>query len=141
MKSKRVQYVVLAVALVALAGWVVRSTAQRSSPSEEAARLVRGVELDEDSPIEETSTVERESPSQGAAQSASRLDGADATIEEDPTESADLDEQKRKTRKGRQKRSGGRKNAAESDHDEAPAAATTNPKVRISGNRVKKGGP
>ncbi len=141
MKSKRVQYVVLAVALVALAGWVVRSTAQRSSPSEEAARLVRGVELDEDSPIEETSTVERESPPQGAAQSASRLGGEDATTEEALSESADEDIQERKTRKGRPKRSGRRKAAADSDRDEAPAAGTTNPKVRISGNRAKKGGP
>ena len=140
MESRRVQFIVLGVVLVVLAGWVVRSTGQRSSPSDEAARLVRGADLDEDSPIE-AATVQRERLLQGSTQSASRLGGADTTTEEAPSESADEDKQERKTRKGRPKRSSRRKTAADSDRDDIPAAKPNGPKVQVSGNRAKKGGP
>ncbi len=140
MKSNRVQLIVLGVVFVALAGWVLRSTGQRSSPSDEAARLVRGADRDEDSPIEDTSTVQRERPSQDSAQSAARLGGAQDTAGEAPSESADEDKQERKTRKGRSKR-GGRKAAADTDRDDTPAAKPQGPKARVSGNRVKEGGP
>lgn len=141
MKSKRVQVVVLGVVLAALAGWVLRSTLQPSSlPSEEASRLVRGADLDDDSLIEDTSTVERERPAQSAAQNPSRLAGADDEANETPSESADENKQKRKTRRDRSKR-GGPKTAEDSDRDDTPAATPQGPKVRISGNRAKKGGP
>ena len=140
MKSKLVQFIVLGVVLVALVAWVLRSTGQSSSPSDEAARLVRGADLDEDSLIEDTSTVQRERPAQGSAQSASRLDDAQATQGDASSESADEDKQERKTRRDRSKR-GGRKAAADSDRDDAPAAKPKGPKVQISGNRVKRGGP
>ena len=141
MKSKRVQFIVLGVVLVALAGWVLRSTGQRSSASDEAARLVRGADLDEDSPIEDTSTVQRDRPLQGTAQGASRLDGAQATENDTSAESADEDKQERKTRKGRPKRSGRRKTAPDSDRGDTPAEKPKGPKVQVSGNRVRKGGP
>ena len=140
MKSNRVPLIVLAVVLVALAGWVLRSVGQRSSPADEAARLVRGADLDEDSQIEDASTVQRERPAQGSTQSASRLDDAQATQDDASSESADEDKQERKTRRGRSKR-GGRKAAADSDRDDTPAAKPNGPKVQISGNRVKRGGP
>lgn len=133
--------IVLGVAFVALIVMVLRSTRQGSSASDEAARLVRGADLDDDSPIEDSSTVQRERPAQGAAQSASRLGGAEDTAGEAPSESADEDKQKRKTRKDRPKRSGRRKTAASSDRDDTPTAKPKGPKVKISGKRIKKGGP
>ncbi len=141
MKSKQVQLIVLGVVVVALVGMVLRSMGQRSSPADEAARLVRGADLDEGSPIEDTSTVQRERPSKGATQSASRLGGAEATTDEAPSESADEDKAERKIRKDRPKRSGGRKTAADSDRDDTPAAKPKGPKVKISGKRIKKDGP
>ncbi len=141
MKSKRVQLIVLGVAVVALVGIVWRSMGQRSSPSDEAARLVRGADLDVDSPIEDTSTVQRERPSRDATQSASRLGGAESATDEAPSESADEDKQERKTRRDRSKRSGGRKAAADSDRDDTPPAKPKSPKVQVSGNRVKAGKP
>ncbi len=140
MKSKRVQFIVLGVVLVALVGIVWRSMGQRSSPSDEAARLVRGADLDEDSPIEDTSIVQRERRSRDATQSASRLGGAESAADEAPSESADEDKQERKTRRDRSKR-GGRKAAADSDRDDTPPAKPKSPKVQVSGNRVKAGKP
>ncbi len=140
MKSKQVQLIVLGVAVVALVAMVVRSRGQRSSASDEAARLVRGADRDEDSPIEDTSTVQRERPSQDSAQSAARLGGAQSAAGEAPSDSADEDKQERKTKKGRSKR-GGRKAAADTERDDTPAAKPQGPKVRVSGNRVKEGGP
>ncbi len=141
MKSRRVQLIVLGVVVVALVGIVLRSMGQRSSPSDEASRLVRGADLDEDSPIEDTSTAQRERPAQGATKSAQRLDSAQATANDASSESADEDKQERKTRKGRPKRSGRRKTPADSDRDDTPAAKPKEPKVRVSGNRAKKGAP
>lgn len=141
MKSKRVQFIVLGVVLVALAGWVLRSTGQRSSPSDEAARLVRGAHLDGDSPIEDSSTVQRERPSGDSTQSASRLGGAQATTNEASSESADEDKAERKIKKGRPKRSARRKTAADSDRDDTSPAQPKAPRAKVSGNRVKEGGP
>ena len=141
MKSKQVQLIVLGVAVVALVGMVLRSTRQGSSASDEASRLVRGADLDEDSPIEDTTTVQRERPARGATQSASRLGGAEATANGAPSESADEDKAKRKIKKGRPKRSPRRKAAADSDRDDPPTAKPKGPKVKISGKRIKKGGP
>ena len=141
MKSNRVQFIVLAVVLVALVGWGLRSMSQGSSASDEAARLVRGADLDEDSPIKDTSAVQRERPAKSATQSASRLDGAQDTTVEDPAESADEDKAERKTRKGRPKRSASRKVAADSDRADTPAAKPKGPKVQISGKRIKRDDP
>ncbi len=140
MKSRRVQFIVLGVVLVALAGWVLRSIGQRSSPTDEAARLVRGADLDEDSPIQDSSTVQRGRPAQGSTQGASRLGGAQTTEDDVPSELSDEDETERKTRKGRPKRRS-RKTAADSDRDDTAAAKPKGPKVQVSGNRVKQGGP
>ena len=141
MNSKRVQFIVLGVVLVALAGWVLRSTVQRSSPSDEAARLVRSADLNEDSPIEDTSTVQRERPAKSSTDSASRLGGARATADEASSESTDQDKAERKIKKGRPRRSARRKVAADSDRDETPTAKPKGPKVQISGKRIKRGGP
>ena len=141
MNSKRVQFIVLGVGLVALVGMVLRSRSQRSSPTDEAARLVRSADLDEDSPIEDASTVQRERPAQGATQSASRLGGVQDTTNETSSESADEDKAERKTRKGRPKRSARRKTAADSDRDDTSPAQPKAPRAKVSGNRVKEGGP
>ncbi len=143
MKSKKVQLIVLGVAYVHLAAMLLRSIGRRSSASEEAARLVRGADLDEDSPIEDTPIIERELPSQGAPQSAGRLGGTEATANE-VSESTDEDKAERKIKKGRAgrpKRSGRRKVATDSDRDDTPAAKPKEPKVRVSGKRIKRGGP
>ena len=141
MKSNRVPLIVLAVVLVALAGWVLRSMGQRSSPSDEAARLVRSADLDEGSPIEDTTIVERERPAQGSTESASRLGSAEPTASDATSASVDEDKQESKTRKGRPKRSGRRRVAADSDRNDTPAAKPKGPKVQISGKRIKRGGP
>ena len=141
MKSNRVQLIALGVVLVALAGWVLRSASQRSSPSDEAARLVRGADLDEDSPIEDSTTVQREAPSKNSTQSASRLGGAQDTAIDAPSESADKDKPERKIKKDRPKRSTRRKTADASDRNDTPAAKPKDPKVQISGKRIKRGGP
>lgn len=142
MKSNRVQLIVLGAVLVALAGWVLRSRGQQSSPSNEAARMVRDASLEDNSPIEETSTVQRQRPSKDSTQSASRLGSADTTADAAPEEAADEDAQERKIKKGRPKRGGRRKTADNSDgDDDTPAAKPKDSKVQISGSRVKKGGP
>jgi len=144
MKSKKVQLIVLGVAVIALVAMVLRSTRQGSSATDEAARLVRGADLDEDSQIEDTTIVERERPAQGSTQSANRLDGTEAATNEAPSESTDEDKAERKIKKGqrsRPKRSGGRKVASDSDRGDTPAAEPKGPKVQISGKRIKKDGP
>ncbi len=141
MKSKQVQLIVLGVAVVALVALLLRSTRQGSSPSDEAARLVRGADLDEDSPIEDSTTVQREAPSRNSTQGASRLGGAQATAIDAPSESADKDKPERKIKKDRPKRSTRRKTADASDRNDTPAAKPKDPKVQISGKRIKRGGP
>lgn len=141
MKSRQVQLIVLAVAVVALVGIVWRTLAQSSSPSDEAARMVRGNVSDEDLRIEDTPTVQRERPSRDSARSPSRLGGAETAADAATEEAADEEQRERKTRKDRTKRSGRRKVAADSDRDDTPADKPKGPKVRVSGKRVKKGGP
>ena len=141
MKSRQIQLIVLGVAVVALVVMVLRSTRQGSSASDEAARLVRGADLDEGSPIEDTTIVQRERPAKGATQNASRLSGELATENDTSSESAEEDKQERKTRKDRPKRSGRQKVAADSDGDDTPAAKPKGPKVQISGKRIERGGP
>ena len=141
MKSKQVQLIVLGVAVVALVGMVLRSTRQDSSASNEAARLVRTANLDDDSLIEDAPTVQRERPAGGAPQSASRLGNAEATTDEAPSESADEEKTKRKTKKGRSKRSDRQKPDSESDREDTPVAKPKGRKVQLSGKQIRKGGP
>jgi FtsZ-interacting cell division protein ZipA len=140
MKSRQVQLIVLGVAVVALVVMVLRSTRQDSSASDEAARLVRGPDLDDDSPIEDSSTVQRERPKTEATPGHGRLGGSEPSTNEAASESAEEDKSERKTKRDRPKRSGRRKTAANSEQDDTPTAKPNEPKVKISGKRITRGG-
>lgn len=141
MNSKKVPLIVLGVAVVGLVAMVLRSTSQGPSASDEAARLVRSSDLDEDSLIEDTPTAQRERPAGGAAQTAKRLESAEATTDEAGSDSTADQKAKRKTENNRQrKRTGRREVAADSDRDDERAAKTKGPEVKHPGKQIRKGG-